>query len=134
MSTVIGVDYGTKHLGLAVSDKSQRIAEAIPPKVVRNARHAQETLGKTVKHLQAGHILYGLPTGVQNKETQMSKEVRAFAEAVYDKNHVPYSFWNESYTSHQAERLVKRSKKEKSHSEAARIILQEYLDFLATGI
>lgn len=132
---IIAIDYGTSHIGVAISDKENTIAKALPPLEVKRESKQLDKLTRLVKQHYAKKILIGLPYGLQSKETSTSKLIKSFANKLEKASKVPVIKWDETATTQLAEDKYKgRKDKSRAHSEAARILLQEYLDFLSTGI
>jgi len=137
MNPILAVDYGRKHIGLAISDSGQTFARRLDKLSVNKHQTPTEALAKFLKNRNLDMLLVGLPTGLEGKPTKMSIEVKDFAEAVAATANITTDFWDETYTSKQAERTASSKSKNKSaqsHSEAARIILQAYLDHQHYGI
>lgn len=122
----LGVDYGRKKIGLALSEDS--LAE--PYKVIRfkSKEEVIKKIGQVVKLAQVGQVVMGISEG------KMGKESRQFGEKLEKRLGVPVVFQDETLTTKEAESLsikagVKRTKR-KSFRDAysAALILQEYLD------
>lgn len=131
---ILAVDYGRRHLGLALSDEGQRVAQIESPRLVNNKSQSLNILEQYVKHQDIKAILIGIPLGLHNKPTQMSQEIKEFIAQVEAATTLPVIAWNETGTSKMAEQNYRGKASKNSHSEAARIMLQEYLDFKASGI
>jgi putative transcription antitermination factor YqgF len=131
---ILAIDYGSKFTGFALSDETGTLATALPPLIQTNTQKQQIFISQLVKRHEINHILLGLPTGLAQKPTQISKQVEKFGEEVARLTGLPVKYWNETGTSKQAEQSFNRKKALQSHSEAARIMLQEFLDFQRTGI
>lgn len=129
----IAIDYGEKYYGLAVTDELGMLAIPLSTVVASSQEKFLAHFRKIVTAHKPELILIGLPLGLENKPTQTSIQVEQFAELLDQKLQIPHQFWNETLTTKMAE--AKKSKQATaSHSEAARIMLQEYLDYLHTGI
>lgn len=129
---VIAIDYGTKRIGLAISDATGLIARPMPLLKVKNFSDAVGKVLQIIKRQNAETVVLGLPLSEKREETQQSIQVRYFAQALKISNGIEIIFWNELFSSRDAmDNIVKGTKKKKANidSEAARLILQEYLDF-----
>ncbi len=136
MARLVALDYGTRHIGLALSDPLQIMA--LPHKRIEAKKTLAETASLIVKELKAlepiEQIIIGLPLEMSGKEGPMAKEVRLFAEHLAKHTLIPIVFWDERLTSAQAEKSLKSfdfTRKQRSHlsdAAAASIILQSYLD------
>lgn len=130
---ILCFDYGTKYIGVAEAVDQTTAAKSLDPLIVGRGSNPIRKIVKLVKDTKPDLLLFGNPTGLDNKPTQISIIVADAADKISKECNVDYKLWNETYTSKQAS--DKRNAKDRRiHSEAARIILQEYLDFLTTGI
>ena len=126
---ILGIDHGTRKLGLAVSDETGFIAAPLPTLRVKNRAEAIEGIVQIADDIRAQLLLIGLPSGWEGNDSQQTKLVKDFAELIKKATGLEYKFWDESYSSKQAEKGARGRKRANSDSEAARIILQEYLDW-----
>jgi putative holliday junction resolvase len=132
--SILAVDYGKRKIGLAISDETNTIASKLPVLFVKIDTEIIEGILHLLKNLDTiDTILLGLPLGIDMKPTQMSLDIKTFAQKL--KISIPVNinitFTNEVLSSKQAEKGRSRKfRNEKSDSEAARIFLQEYLDHL----
>ena len=125
---VIALDYGEKRAGLAISDETEVFAFAIEPIIVKKNNLAEELI-KKIEELHVDEILVGVPLGLDEKPTEMSKVIEKFAERLRKLTGKKVILWNETLTSKFAQNTVsKKNRKKKLDSESARIILQEYLE------
>lgn len=136
MGRVLAIDYGRKRIGLALSDETQTIAQSIQRIDVPDepADFVVQELKQLAKDNDIQLILVGLPLGLDEKPTQMSQEVESFVAKITPTLQIECKLWNETSTSELAKMNLKGNIKERIDSEAARIMLQEYLDFQATKI
>ncbi len=128
---ILGIDYGKKRIGLAISDSLQILATPMPTLEVKSISDAISKLQNIIRSQNAKRVIIGLPLGSKGDETQQSIKVRYFANALKASNGSEIEFWNESLSTKRAEEgKQKRTVRMRKNidSEAARIILQEYLD------
>lgn len=122
----LGIDYGDKRIGIAISDAEGRIA--FPKKIIYN-RGKERVLAQVkelVKENNISRFVIGLPLDAQGEETEQSAKVRAFADFLYKETTIAIDFENELLTTHMAEQMgVTR---EHVDEAAAALILQAYLD------
>lgn len=131
------IDYGTKWIGLAISDEGGRVAAALDTLRIGKKSAAAATKERleteNVEHLVISH-----PLGLDSKPTAMSKQVDEFIEKLSTEMNLPYTKWNETYSSQKAASNFRqkhnRISTQTEHAEAARILLQEFLDFKQTNI
>lgn len=132
MGRILAIDFGMKNIGLAISDELKIVAQRLPGLKVKSTTEALEGIELIVKSLaDVEKIVMGLPLGPDFEPTPMSEKIKNFASKLvklFD-NKIQITFTNEVLSSKQAEAGKSRSfKKIKSHSESARIFLQEYLE------
>jgi putative Holliday junction resolvase len=128
---VLSIDYGERRIGLAISDEMGIIAKAMPPLNVTSLADSISKLHRIANSQNIDRIVIGLPLGQKNEETKQSIQTRYFANAFKSTNGVEVEFWNESFSTLEAQGNIKagpKKRKKKIDSEAARVILQEYLD------
>jgi putative Holliday junction resolvase len=131
VSRSLGVDFGTKRVGLAVSDPLGLTAR--PLSVVPRSSVVDE-VANLVKELEIGTIVVGLPTGLSGGEGMSASEARKLADELKTAAGVEVVFVDERFTSRMAELALvesgmkRRKRRETVDKVAAAIILQDYLD------
>ena len=141
---MLGIDYGARRIGLAVSDHTKSLArpwQTIPagasPKA--SAEAVAALLAGTSIDEQSGadgieEIVVGLPRRLNGDDTHQTQTARAFATALGTITGFSVHLQDERLTSHEAEsRLAEREKdwrrrKQQLDAAAAAVILQDYLD------
>ena len=122
----LGIDYGEKRIGLAVSDPDGKIA--FPKKIIFNhgRRKVLKELNLLLHEEKISKIIVGLPLYLDGSESGESRQVRAFAEELKKEVHLPVEFENEMLTTH----IVEMAGVPREHTDqaAAALILQSYLD------
>ena len=135
---LIGFDYGSKRLGVAVSDLL--LMSATPYKIIqrRNIEVDFAEIKKIIQEKEVGGIVYGLPLQMNGEEGQTAQEVRKFAQRLAQEINLPYYFWDERLSSSAVESAMikeadlSRAKRKKSlDAGAAAYILQGCLDALS---
>ncbi len=131
MSRYLGIDYGTKRIGLAISDGLGLTAR--PLEVV--ARHElADFLRELVEEYTIDGVVVGLPTGLGGHEGDSAAGARTLAGEVGSLLGVPVELVDERFTSRMAEKslleagMKRRRRKETVDKVAAAIILQTFLD------
>lgn len=129
----LGIDYGMKRIGLAISDPSNTIARSYG--LVINGKKAVEQIREIVEREGITHLVFGLPLHMSGDKGDKALLVEEFAEKVrLAVGEVEVLFEDERLTTVTAQRVliegdVRRSKrKEKIDALAASLILQKYLD------
>lgn len=134
---VMAIDYGTKRLGIAISDELRMLASARGI-VENNPKMIDQLIGKALAE-QVRMVILGLPKSLKNEDSEMTTKVRSFGEklkARLDVENIGFEWRDERLTSLMANANIAMSglgKKKKENKalrdeEAARILLQEYLD------
>jgi putative Holliday junction resolvase len=134
---LIGLDLGTRTIGVAVSDPLRRIAT--PLEIVRRRRFGLDAtrLIEIVAARELGGIVLGLPRNMDGSEGPRAQSTRAFARNLSALTALPIGFWDERLSTVAAERaLLEADTSRKRRAEvidqvAAGIILQGLLDRLA---
>jgi putative Holliday junction resolvase len=131
---LIGIDVGTKTLGLALSDVSRMIASAL--ETIRRTKF--KTDGARLLEIASGHgvggFVVGLPLNLDGTEGPRSQATRAFARNLSALTPLPITFWDERLTTAEAERMLieadatRRRRAEVIDKLAATLILQGALD------
>jgi len=119
----LGIDYGTKRIGVAVSDEN--IILAFPKGILLNNLNIFKNIGEILKTENISEIVIGESVNFKGKENIVSKEIKTFISELKDKFNLPIHEQKEFLTSVEARRFQK--KKEVDDSAAA-LILQRYLD------
>lgn len=133
MKRLLGVDYGAKRIGIAVSDQGRLIAT--PHSVFRHTGWGPDVkvIKRLLAELDAEYVVLGLPYNTDGSLGQQAREVQGFAEQL-KANGVRVEFSDERYSSLEAEEalmeggLSREERKRKVDQVAAAIILQQYLD------
>ena len=126
--TLLGIDFGRKKIGLAYSDETELVAAPLETLRVNNLDEAVAKIKEVKAKLQAGKIILGFPTSVIGVESPEMRLIKKFAVALEQALKLEVKLWDETYSSKRAEFGARGRKRANSDSEAARIILQEYLD------
>jgi putative Holliday junction resolvase len=135
-----GVDYGTKRIGLAISNAEGTIASPLaavdaagpPDEVVRRVTDA-------VTDYDVKGWVVGLPLNMDGTEGPQARLVRTFGERLAAHTRQPVHYWDERLSSDAADSLMARSslthKKKKARRDAlaAQVILQSFLDAQSGG-
>ena len=135
---VLALDHGTRRIGVAVSDELKLIAQPLEYIPAEPFADFLTRLKDLLREKEVELILVGLPRNMDGSYGPAALKVQAFIAALKAAVTVPIEPWDERLTSVQANRYliqgnVRREKrKEKVDKMAAAILLQSYLDSLAT--
>ncbi len=134
---VLGIDFGERRIGLALSDPTGTLARPLET-VLRRAgkRPPLRRLEEIGRAHGVERLVVGLPLGLDGNETDWCGEVRAMGDTLATRMEIPVEYVDERFTSVRAERAVrsiglpKRRREEKGRVDAAAaaLILQGWLD------
>ena len=136
LGKILAIDYGTKRLGLAVCDSGRTMAFG---RGILDRSKGMKTVGQFLQKLCVDEgikeVVFGLPLGNENEETEQTERVRNFAKklGLYLPD-MRMSFFDESFTSYQADQFLaqmelKPHERRQSEDELAAIfILNRYLE------
>lgn len=134
---ILGIDFGTKKIGLAFADVDIKIA--MPGDIIyfSSKKELMEKLKKIIQEKEVIKIVIGLPLSLDFKETEISQRAREFGKELGDETSLPIYFQNEIFSSKQAESTdFEARRKNKSRkpivirdvdNHAAALILESYL-------
>ena len=137
LSRILAIDYGTKRIGIAISDPLGIFAT--PRGIIENGPRAMSELKSLIISENVRTVIIGIPRTLRNTESEMTAQVMRFRDkliALLTPLGIPVESRDERLTSMIAETNIrsrelpkhKREKKSLRDEEAARILLQEYLD------
>lgn len=130
----LGLDLGTKTIGLAVSDELGLTAQGLPTLVRKSFRKDVEALQALVADRDVDRIVLGLPLNMDGSEGPRAEATRKFGEHLASVTALPVIYWDERLTTVAAQRVllegdVSREKRKKVIDQvAASLILQGWLD------
>ena len=133
MGRVLGVDYGSSRVGLALSDPQKIIASPLHTLVNNGNDRLKKKLLEVIKKKNVEYIVIGLPIGLKGQETSQTKIVREFAEEMRSLA-LPVYFQDERLSSLSAKKSLIEQNVKTGHnksfidSTAAAIFLQQFLD------
>ncbi|MES3006076.1 MAG: Holliday junction resolvase RuvX [Patescibacteria group bacterium] len=124
----LGIDYGHKRIGLAISDPSAALA--FPYEVLQVNDTTPGRIADICKKELVNGIVMGESKNFKGQENTIMKEARLFAEMLKVLTDLPVSFEPEIMSTIQAERLQGRADQQKKtiDASAAAVVLQSFLD------
>lgn len=120
---ILGIDYGTKRIGLAISDETQTLARELD---IVSPENFWKQVNSICQDNTVSEVIVGLPLGMSGQDTEKTQEAREFATKLHETLQLPVGFMDERLSSMQAEQITGQN--EDLDSMAAQIILQSYLD------
>ncbi|MFH1023383.1 MAG: Holliday junction resolvase RuvX [Planctomycetota bacterium] len=131
---ILGVDYGSVHLGLAMSDPGGAIAFRHGEIRAAGADADAKALREIVVRENVSEVVIGLPLHLDGSSSASSRGVEEFAEILRGRVAVPVTLWDERLTSAEAGGLLRfggasrATRKKNVHILSAQILLQSCLD------
>jgi putative pre-16S rRNA nuclease len=106
---VLGLDVGSRRIGIAISDPLGLTAQGLPTLQRQNKRLDFEQLAKIISDYQISEIVVGYPLRLSGMEGIQSEKMQLFAEELRKKFGLPVHLWDERLTSTQANRLLRET-------------------------
>ena len=140
MERIIGLDFGSKTTGVAVSDPfgwTAQGVEIIRRKEENKLRKTLARIEELVKEYGASRIVLGLPKNMNNSLGDRAEKSLAFKEMLERRTGLPVVMWDERLTTVAADRTMmeagirRENRREYVDEIAAVFILQNYLDYLS---
>jgi len=134
---VLGIDFGDRRIGLAVSDPTGTLASPLETLTRRPGKRPPLTrLEEIARDHEVVRLVVGLPLNLKGQETPWCGEVRTMGDALAARLSLPVDYVDERMTSVRAERAIRslglpkgqREKKGRVDAAAAALILQAWLD------
>lgn len=121
--SLVGIDYGTKRVGVAVASRETGIA--LPKTVLQNDDTFWEKIKELIREYEPEIIVVGESKNFEGDDNKLMDRIRGFVETLKEEG-VTVTLEPEYYTSQQAERL--QGKSGMLDASAAAVLLQAYLD------
>lgn len=137
-SRLLGLDVGSKTIGLALSDSNRTVAT--PLETIRRTKFTKdaEHLFSLIDEHRIGALVIGLPVNMNGTEGPRCQSVRQFAANLLKLRNIPIVFWDERWSTAAAERALleadasRRKRADVIDKVAASYILQGALDRMTT--
>jgi len=132
---ILGIDYGRRRIGLAVSDEAGFLARPLDPHLrTRSLKKDLEHLSRLAREFEVETIVVGLPLNMDGSKGEMALEVEGFVSQLQELSKIAVIVSDERLTSVEAERVLlegnvkRKDRKQLRDGLAATLILQGYLD------
>ncbi|MBC8291043.1 MAG: Holliday junction resolvase RuvX [Planctomycetes bacterium] len=131
---LLGIDYGTRRIGVAISNDEQTISLPLENYTRRTEKLDAEWLRQLAAGYGARGIVVGLPVHMSGDEGGKAREARAFGEWARTVTSLPVTWWDERYSSATADlyldqqEATKKKRKSQRDKLAAQVFLQSFLD------
>lgn len=133
----MGLDYGTKTVGVAVSDALGITAQGVETITRKSNKKLRQTLARIEELVEEYHvekIVLGLPKNMNNTLGDRAEETKEFQAMLERRTGLEVILWDERLTTMESERILKEGgirreyRKERIDWMAASLILQSYMD------
>ena len=131
---ILGLDVGSKTIGMAVSDPLGITAQGLPTVRRRTKRLDFAQLASVLREYEVREIVVGYPLRLSGTEGTQSEKMQQFAEELRRKFGLPVHLWDERLTSSQANRVLReaelsiKKRGEAVDRMAAVLILQSWME------
>jgi len=132
MPKILAMDYGTKHMGLAISDDGESVA--LPYQTINVKGKLEDEQDKIIEDLvtlvkveEIGSIIIGMPLNATGNRTKLGDEIFNFSKQLAEQVDIKVDVIDERFTSKMATQLPHKTSRN-IHELSAQILLQEYLD------
>jgi putative Holliday junction resolvase len=138
----LGIDFGERRIGLALSDPTGTLAQPLPPLLRRRGKRPPiARLTEIIEANEVNRVVVGLPLSLEATDTAWTTEVRSFAARLAARTGLAVYLADERLTSAMAERAIRalglpkqeRERKDRVDTAAAMLILQAFLDRERSG-
>ena len=109
LGRVLGLDVGSRRIGIAVSDPLGITAQGLETLQRRNKRHDLAALERVIRQYAVREIVVGLPLRMSGAEGTQSEKMQGFAEDLRKHFRLPVHLWDERLTSAEANRLLRET-------------------------
>ena len=139
---ILGLDFGSRTVGVAVSDGLLLTAQGVETIERKDENKLRKTCARVeelVKEYEVSTIVLGLPKNMNNTEGERVEKTKEFGAMLERRTGLPIVYWDERLTSVAAEQILMESGVRRENRKAvidkvaAGLILQGYLDWLRTA-
>ena len=134
MTRILGIDFGTVRIGLALSDPTGTLASPLPHLEKKTISQINAALTKLVETHEISRVVVGLPRNMDGSYGPAAEKVRDFISKIQGSIGIPIETQDERLTTVQASKqlsqigLNQRDLRKKIDGSSASLILQQYLD------
>ena len=131
---VVGIDYGTVRVGIALSDPQRMIASPYENYTRRGLVQDAKYFRRLAEEEHVALFVVGLPVHLDGRESEKSIEAREFGRWLHETTGVDVEFYDERFTTAEAEyalmeaEMTKKRRKKRLDMLAAQIMLTAYLE------
>jgi putative Holliday junction resolvase len=131
---IAGIDFGTVRIGIALSDPDRTIASPLETYLRRSAKQDREHFQQLVAEEEITLFVVGLPVHLDGRESEQSQAARQFGRWLKELTGVPVVFFDERFTTREAEealeaaKLSSKRRKRRRDRVAAQFLLAAFLE------
>ncbi len=125
MGRILGIDYGERFVGFAISDEKEFLSSPLF-EIDKRKKSFKKTVKELIDKYKPYLIIFGEPRSITGKSLKLSEEIRKEGEKIERKYNIKVVYWDEWKSSKRAE----KHKRGNIHAISAAYILQDYLDFV----
>ena len=129
--TLLGFDYGTRHIGVAVGQQITHTATALETLALRHHRPDWSAITRLIAEWQPQAFVIGVPLNRDGSESPVTRAARRFGQQLHGRYQLPVHTIDERLSSHAAAELMQHAPEQKARGDvdkfAAQIILQTWL-------
>lgn len=136
---ILGLDYGSRRIGVAICDELMMTAQGVATLVRRNREADLTAIGEVIARHGVEKIVVGYPLRLDGSEGIQCEKINGFIRRLEARFLLPVIRWDETLSTKEAEELLRergvRAEKRRAVVDrvAASLILQGYLDSLSRG-
>ena len=140
MGRILGIDYGTKRMGVAISDAMAMLSTPVSVEQVRSMEEAVASASRIAKERGVVKIVVGIPVNMNGTHGPMALEAAKFVELLRTASGLPVDITDERLSTSLVERMLldadvsRERRKDVRDKLAAQVILQGYLDAQPGGV
>jgi putative Holliday junction resolvase len=140
VSRLLGLDVGTRRIGVAVSDELGLTAQPVLTLLRKKPREDLRSLARLARKYDCREIVVGNPLHLSGDTSRQAEKTQAFAQLLADETKLPVHLWDERLTTSEAHRILYESGRPRAEHRkvvdqvAAVIILQGFLDARRTDL
>ncbi len=139
MSRILGIDYGERRIGLAISDPMGIIAQPLTTLDTEKIKDVFFEVKNIVKEKNVKKVVVGLPKNMDGTIGEKGKKVLNFADDLSKELNLKIDLWDERLTSVESQKTLKQEKRKTKKDKqivdklSASLILQGYLESLKSN-
>ena len=131
MTCWLGIDPGTRRLGVAVGHTSPGIATPLKTVAAEPRPRALEAIAQLAEEYEAGGIVVGWPLNMDDTEGPQARHARVLAGEIADATHLDVRMWDERLSSFTADEalagmMTRKKRRARQDAVAAATILQDF--------